>query len=147
MTPTQQRINVILNALAEYGTKGIEGLEDNQIIVNYFRKIGYKWVDDDETPWCAAFLNYILLKSGLTGTNKLNARSFLQIGKETKTPTSGDVVILWRINKNGPFGHCGLFIKETKNTIYILGGNQSNEVNITEYSKSQLLGYRNIFDK
>ena len=75
MTPTQQRINVILNALAEYGTKGIEGLEDNQIIVNYFRKIGYKWVDDDETPWCAAFLNYILLKSGLTGTNKLNARS------------------------------------------------------------------------
>ena len=54
----------------------------------------------------------------------------------------GDIVVLWRIAKDSPFGHVGFYISETQNGIYILGGNQSGEVNIQKFPKTNLLEYR-----
>jgi uncharacterized protein (TIGR02594 family) len=138
--------NILKTALEEYGTKGIIGNEDNPEVVKYFHEIGFEWVNDDETPWCAAFLNWVLFKCNITGTNKLNARSFLEIGRAVTFPTLGDIVVLWRLDPLGPYGHCGIYIGESKHLLFILGGNQSNMVNIETYPKSQLLGYRKILD-
>lgn len=131
-------------ALKEYGTKEIAGILHNAEVVKYFKAIGHKWVNDDETAWCAAFANWCLLKAGKPHTGKLNARSFLEYGQATKKPVLGDLVVLWRIRRDSVFGHVGFYIRETKDSIYMLGGNQSDEVNIAAFPKTQLLGYRKI---
>jgi uncharacterized protein (TIGR02594 family) len=72
------------------------------------------------------------------------ARDFLKYGKKTDTPVVGDIVVLWRDKKEGPFGHVGIFIKSGVSNIYILGGNQSERVSIEVYPKTQLLGFRTL---
>lgn len=136
--------DVLKYALEAYGTKSIAGAAHEPEIVKYFAEIGQSWVKDDETAWCAAFVNWCLKKAGVVQDGKLNARSFLTYGTPTKEPELGDIVVLWRINKQGPYGHVGFFIKQTHDRIYILGGNQSNAVNITAFDKSFLLEYRKL---
>lgn len=134
-------------ALQEYGEKGISGSIHNTRIVTYFRAPGFAQIKDDETAWCAAFVNWALWKVGLKGTGSLMARSFLKYGVGTKVPKVGDLVVFWRVAKDTPYGHVAFYIKETKDLIYVLGGNQSNAVNITAFPKSQLLEYRTFSDK
>lgn len=129
-------------ALQEYGTKAIAGALHNPEVIKYFDDIGQKWVKDDETAWCAAFVNWCLLKSKIKGTGQLNARSFLTWYTMTTKPQLGDVVVLWRISKDSPYGHVGFFVKETHDQVYILGGNQNGQVSIAPFDKVQLLGYR-----
>ena len=131
-------------ALNEYGIKSVAGIFSNPEVLKYFREIGHAWVKNDDIAWCAAFANWCLMKAGKQHTGKLNARSFLSVGVVTNKPEVGDIVVLWRIAKEGPYGHVGFFIKEYRGSIYILGGNQSEQVNIMPFSKQQLLGYRHV---
>lgn len=134
-------------ALGEYGVRGIPGTSHNSQILRYFSNIGSKWVKDDETAWCAAFANWCFWKAGLKVPGTLAARSFLTLGKRTLAPKLGDIVVFWRVSKDSPYGHVGFFVRETKDAVYVLGGNQSNEVNITLFPKSQVLDYRTFSDK
>lgn len=134
-------------ALQEYGEKGIDGANHNQRILKYFRAPGFKQIKDDETAWCAAFMNYCFWAAGLVGTGSLMARSFLKFGKGTKVPKVGDIVVFWRISKDSPYGHVGFYVRETKDSVYVLGGNQANQVNISVFPKSQVLDYRTFSDK
>lgn len=93
---------------------------------------------------CAAFTGYCLEKAGIESTKKLNARSYLDWGNTTKTPRIGDVVVFWRGKKDGWQGHVGFFVRAKGDSIYVLGGNQSDMVNIQAYPKSRLLGYRTV---
>ena len=65
-------------ALKYYGLTEIPGREHEQMILYMFKYIGHSWVQDDETAWCACFVNYCLKKTGYIDTGKLNARSFLE---------------------------------------------------------------------
>jgi uncharacterized protein (TIGR02594 family) len=134
-------------ALGEYGTKGVPGLTHNPEVLTYFRAPGFKWVKDDETAWCAAFINWAFWKAGLKVPGTLAARSFLKVGKKTLAPKMGDLVVFWRISKDSPYGHVGFFIKATKDVVYVLGGNQSNAVNVSTFPLSQVLEYRTFSDK
>jgi uncharacterized protein (TIGR02594 family) len=134
----------INTALKEYGNIAIKGATHNPRILEYFKEIGAGYIDDDETPWCAAFANWVLMKCNLPYTKKLNARSFLEIGIPTSNPQLGDLVILWRIAKNGPYGHVGFFVSQIGHTIYVLGGNQDDSVKIKGFSDDQLLGFRQL---
>lgn len=136
-----------LKALSYYGESGIPGEKNNNIILKFFAEAKNSWVKNDEVSWCAAFVNAVLYECGLPQTAKLNARSFLDLGVETLEPEIGDIVVLWRGQKNGVFGHVGFFVKEKDGLIYILGGNQNNQVNIKPFSKTQLLSYRKIIIK
>lgn len=141
-------------ALAELGTKEIRGTEDHPRIVEYH---DYTTLDaeDDETPWCAAFVNFCLAKSwgcangrswlvlGLTGACRANARSLLE-WREPCLPERGCVVVLWRGSVNGWQGHTGFVCEpdDGRGNVLILGGNQSNAVTIAPYPRSRVLGYR-----
>lgn len=135
-------MNPIEIAFTQYGIREISGKRDNPEVLKYFNEIGFDGSKlKDETAWCAAFVNWCLLKSGISGTGKLNARSFLDIGNETKNPKLGDITVLWRESPNTWKGHVGFFIRETKDWIYMLGGNQNNQVNIRAYRKNRVLKY------
>lgn len=133
---------VLRIALNEYGNKGIPGTENNNEVLKYYKEIGCEWVDDDDIAWCAAFLNWCLFKAEKQFLGSLRARDFLNYGIETKNPSMGDIVVLWRVSHESPYGHCGIFIKKTENTVYILGGNQQNSVNISPYHITQVLAYK-----
>lgn len=95
----------------------------------------------DEIPWCARFVNQVLKDNGIKGTGSNLARSFLKWGVPTKKPKMGDIVVFKRGNSSWQ-GHVAFFLKERSNTIEVIGGNQSDMVNIAQYSKHKLLGYR-----
>lgn len=136
--------DLVLSALADYGTTEIVGGKHNIKILKYFEDAGHSWVQNDEMAWCAAFLNAVLARAGFPHTGKLNARSFLELGIETTEPEIGDIVVLWRVAQDSPYGHCGLFIARDESWIYMLGGNQANAVNITKFPVYMLLGYRKL---
>jgi uncharacterized protein (TIGR02594 family) len=135
---------IIETALQEFGVAEIVGKQHNPRIVEYFKDIGHEWVIDDETAWCSAFANWVAKQCGYHMSDKLNARSWLTVGKSTDTPEKGDVVVFWRGSKSDWRGHVAFFIRETKNYIYVLGGNQGNKVSIQAYTKNRLLQYRDI---
>jgi len=127
------------------GEQEIKGGGHNPKILNWFKEIGHSWVKDDETAWCSCFINYIALQCEVKGSGKLDARSWLKVGEEVNYPLPGDVVILWRESKSSWKGHVGIFIGYNKaGNIFILGGNQGNEVNVTLYNNNRLLGFRRL---
>ncbi len=131
-------------ALSQYGISELAGNRHNKAIVNYFQEIGFEWITNDETAWCSAFINWCCLKCDLPRSKKLDARSWLNVGEQIDTPKVGDLVIFWRESKASWKGHVALFVRETDNFIYVLGGNQSNQVCIKPYYKKRLLGYRRV---
>ena len=137
-------MTVIEKALSQFGIKEIVGKQHNQQVLKYFNEIGHEWVKDDETAWCSAFVNWVCKTSGKPYSRKLNARSWLSVGVKKNKPQLGDIVVLWRESKTSWKGHVGFFIRQTKDWIYVLGGNQNNQVNITAYRKSRVLEYRKL---
>jgi uncharacterized protein (TIGR02594 family) len=134
-------------ATNELGQKEIKGAADNPVIVNYSKEAGFDWVNDDETPWCSIFVNWCAKKAELKGSGKANARSWLRIGtKVDESPEPGDVVIFWRGSPDSWKGHVGFFLGFSKDLsrVYTLGGNQGNQVSISAYSSSSVLGYRRL---
>ena len=130
-------------ALSQYGISEIRGALDNEDVLKYFNEIGFNGTElKDETAWCSAFANWVVKKAGGEISGKLNARSWLTVGYETKSPQPGDIVVLWRGSKDSWKGHVGFYVSQNKNSIWILGGNQTNQVCIAPYAKTQLLEYR-----
>lgn len=128
-------------AKTKIGVKEIKGRNHNEFIVKFHQATTLKSTDD-ETPWCSSFVNWCCQMVGIKGTQSAAARSWLNWGEEIKKPYEGCIVIFQRGNSSWQ-GHVGFFVKDNgDNTIDVLGGNQSNAVNISAYSKNKLLGYR-----
>jgi uncharacterized protein (TIGR02594 family) len=127
-------------ALREVGTKEYTGAADNPRIVVYLSStsLGVSEASNDETPWCSAFANWCVENAGFEGTDSAWAKSWLTWGQKLNRPRRGCIAVFTR--EGG--GHVGFFIRKTSSTIKVLGGNQSDEVNISTYGADRLLGYR-----
>ena len=131
-------------ALNEYGVAEIPGDVNNPEVMKYYHETGRTWVSSETTPWCDAFADWVIMKAGGKPTPGLNARAWLKAGEVIKTPERGDVVILWRKSKDSWFGHVGFFIRENDKMIWLITGNQNNQVKISSFRKGRVLGYRRI---
>jgi uncharacterized protein (TIGR02594 family) len=134
-------------AVAELGQKEISGPAHNPAIVNYAKEAGFAWVNDDETPWCSIFVNWVAKKAGLRGSGKANARSWLLSGKNVdNAPEPGDIVVFWRGSPDSWLGHVGFFFGFSIDgeRVYCLGGNQGNQVSVSAYSIENVLGFRRL---
>ena len=76
-------------------------------------------IESSETPWCAIFVNGILAQCGLDTTGTMRARDFTDYGQECEERVGA--IVVYR-------SHVG-FVPEIGK---ILGGNQSDGVNIGE---------------
>lgn len=124
-------------AEAEKGVSEISGSKHNPRIVEYHQAAALK-AKDDETAWCASFVCWVLEKSGFKSTDSAWARDYLNYGKKCD-PQYGCIVVFSRGSNSG---HVGFYVKSDADYIYVLGGNQSNQVNVSKYPKSRVLGYR-----
>jgi len=116
----------------------------NPKVVKYFHDIGHEWVQDDETAWCAAFVGAMLKRGGMSQTGKLNARSYTTWGEEVSLDEAqhGDIVVFTRGDPDGWQGHVGFYEKHNGTDVWVLGGNQGNQVNVKPYPRSRLLSVR-----
>jgi len=101
-------------------------------------------LDDSKVSWCSVLMNYMIQSVGGKGTRSAIARSWLSWGKECK-PFQGCIVVFKRGN-SGWEGHVAFYIKEDKDFVWCMGGNQSNDFNISKYRKDAVLGYRTSLD-
>lgn len=134
-------------ARQEIGTKEYPGDGDNPEVVKYLKSVDSLSIDlqrNDETPWCSAFVNWCMEQVGASRTERANARSWLSWGQKVTSPTPGVVVILWRGSPESWEGHVGFFVRATEKYVYLLGGNQSDQVNIARYPKNRVLEYRTV---
>lgn len=127
-------------ALQLYGLEETPGKESNPQVDRFFRELGFDL--DDSYAWCSAFMNYCQKQAGNDYTKSLAAKSWLKWGKATEQPQLGDVVVFHRGDPNSWKGHVGFYINENEDSVFTLGGNQSNKVVISEYAKTRLAGYR-----
>ncbi|HOZ21236.1 MAG TPA: TIGR02594 family protein, partial [bacterium] len=115
----------------------------NPRIVEYLQStmLESPWNANDETPWCSAFVNWCVERAGYEGTDSAWARSWFYWGTIIESPERGCIAVFKR--NNDPYcGHVGFFIEENQNGISVLGGNQSNSVKTSWYSRDDLLGFR-----
>ncbi len=140
-------LDLLKMAFTQYGVKEISGENHNPQVLKYFQEIGHEWVKDDEMAWCSAFLNWCAKQAELEYSAKLNARSWLNVGQEVDSPEIGDIVVFWRSSPRSWKGHVGIFINQVGNELYVLGGNQNNQVNISTYPITRVLGYRKLKPK
>jgi uncharacterized protein (TIGR02594 family) len=135
----------ILAAAGEHlGLEEWPGARHNPAIVAMFADSGHSWVQDDETPWCAAFVGSVLASVGLPHTGKLNARSYLEWGGAVRLQDAkpGDVVVLWRNSPASWQGHVGFFVRFQGDRVVLRGGNQGNKVSDAPYPVDRVLGVR-----
>jgi uncharacterized protein (TIGR02594 family) len=142
--------DILKIAVAELGQKEVDGPANNLHIVNYAKEAGFSWINDDETPWCSIFVNWVVKKAGIKGTNKTNARSWLLTGRTVdNNPEPGDVVIFWREQPDSWKGHVGFFLgfSADKSLVYCVGGNQGDQVSLSAVPSDTVLGFRRISDQ
>jgi uncharacterized protein (TIGR02594 family) len=125
--------------------EGKTAKNDRKELRNLFANGNMPPIDPVRTPWCAAFANAILSRSGYETTNSLMARSFLSWGVKTKDPKEGDIVVLKR-GRGGTFGHVGFFqgyeVIDGITYVKVLGGNTDHAVQVGYYPIQKVLGFR-----
>lgn len=131
----------IKTAEQELGVKTFSVGKSNPRISEYHQGTNIEGYDD-KAAWCSSFLNWVFRQSGYTGTGSALARSWLDWGKSLKEPRLGCVVVLERENPNGWQGHVGLYLKTQGDRVYLLGGNQLDEVREHHYPLSSVLAFR-----
>lgn len=101
--------------MIEIATKEIGNNENDGSADKYFRDLGFK-TTARKTPWCAAFVNWVLKQAGLPGTKNNLAKSF--------------------IGRSDGYGHVGIKVAENK----MINGNWDNRVGYSPLPKT-IIGY------
>ena len=131
-------------ALGEIGVREIHGSKHNPRVITYMNATKWgKWVHDDETPWCAGFIGWCMVQAGLPEMipdYSLGAKSWLHAGVSAHKPVFGAIAVKSR--KGG--GHVGIVVGQSRGGkwLYILGGNQGDEVSVRKYRTRLFIDFR-----
>jgi uncharacterized protein (TIGR02594 family) len=135
----------LANARGYMGMREIVGPRDNPEIVDLWKKAQVPGVNDDETPWCAAFVSAVLEEVGIRSQRTGWARGYQKWGEALPGPAVGAIVVFSR----GPnAGHVGIVLgRDQAGNLMVIGGNQGNAVSVAPFSpqrapKGRVLGYR-----
>ena len=112
----------------------------------------------DEVPWCAAAVNAWAFVLGLPMTHSVAARSWLTVGTTRPVPTLIDVptgfevVVFARTTGltwpdasviDAP-GHVGVLDHVAEGQVWIVGGNQHDQVSLAAFPVARVLGVRRL---
>jgi uncharacterized protein (TIGR02594 family) len=136
------------------GVKEVSGPVSNALVLAMLR-LDEPWPTHDEVPWCSAFVNFVCWMLRLPRSKSLRARSWLTVGTPVHVlgaVVGFDIVVLSRGSMvmappatvlDGP-GHVGFFAGAEGDMVSLLGGNQNNQVSVSQYSTSRILGIRRL---
>jgi uncharacterized protein (TIGR02594 family) len=147
---------MVAEALKEFGTLEGQGGADNPKILRWANEVGAaldtnyaRWVADfynkDSIPWCGLFMAVVTMRANKQKrpernppNNFLSALAWAAFGRQQNPAGLGDVLVF--VRQGG--GHVGLYVGEDATAFHVLGGNQSDSVNIARISKSRLYAVR-----
>lgn len=133
---------IIQEAVKLYGIYEWRGSDNNPVILDWAKEVGRKVgmaYNADSIPWCGLFCGVVALRAGFDIPDiAVRAKAWLDFGVEVDTPVLGDVLVFDR--KGG--GHVGFYVGEDDDTLHVLGGNQSDQVNIRRMKRDRLVGVR-----
>ena len=122
------------------GLKEIPGPRHNKTITHWLERLN-AWWRDDETPWCGVFCAAVMQEVGLPYPKfYMRARAWDDYGVLLRPDRLAPGAILVFDRKGG--GHVGFYVGEDAGFYYVLGGNQSNAVNVMKLGKSRLVASR-----
>lgn len=120
-------------ARSKIGEREIPGSKDNPWIVSNWQRLGAKWFNDDETPWCGNFVAWALDAAGHPYPKEFpRAASFKNYGTACAAQV-GAIGVKARVGGN----HVFIIVGQTPDKMYYkaLGGNQGNMVNVMDIKK------------
>lgn len=125
------------------GTHEIVGPSHSAVIMGWIKKLGAKvlgiTVTNDETPWCGTFQAFVMTQCGITPPKiAVRAASWAGFGVGLREPSRGAILVF--VRPGG--GHVGQYVGEDESAYHVLGGNQSNAVNITRIAKNRCTAIR-----
>lgn len=131
------RLAVLTAAMGEYGVKEVSGPKNNPRVLKYHAATKLK-AGSDAVAWCSSFVNWVVQQVSLKSTESAAARSWQRMfPNHPGSPQVGDICVFSR-GTNPNQGHVAFFVAETESNIFVLGGNQSQAVNVKPYPKSRL---------
>ncbi|KQT14001.1 peptidoglycan-binding protein [Methylobacterium sp. Leaf399] len=128
-------------AAGEVGTVEGIGKANNPRVVRYFADAGFAGIKDDAVAWCAAFCGAVLHRAGRKPSGSLAARSYEAWGVGLKAPVLGCIATKKRGNSTWQ-GHVGFVVGASKDQVFLLGGNQSDAVNVAAFKRSEITAFR-----
>lgn len=129
-------------AEGEKGVMEIPGKAHNPRVIEYHSTTGK--FPDDETPWCASFVTWVMQKAGVDGGFKsagaVNWKNFGQQSLVNKKPAAayGAIAVF---SYGGGKGHVGFVVGKSGKNILVLGGNQGNMVKVSAFAESAPVAY------
>lgn len=131
----------------EVGQHEVAGRGNNPRIIAYHATTSLR-ATSDSTAWCASFVNWCIVQAGLRGKNSARAADWLAWGVSTQAREGAVIVIRNGAAANSSLtvsgNHVGFLVEETATLYRVLGGNQSDQVKVSNFPKSKwaLRGYR-----
>lgn len=130
----------LTEAKKHIGLREIPGSRHNKTIILWLAKLK-AWWSDDETPWCGTFVAQCLQSSGLpVAKNWFRAKDWATYGSNLRFSHLAPGAILVFAREGG--GHVGFYVGEDGSFYYVLGGNQSNGVNVMKLAKARCIAAR-----
>jgi uncharacterized protein (TIGR02594 family) len=125
------------SAQGEIGQREAGGTRINPKIAEYFRASKF-WGEDDsgeKNAWCGSFAAWVMSRHDyVPPKNSFRAKEWLNFGQRLDLPVYGAIGVKSR--KGG--GHVAFIVGQNVDgtKYFMLGGNQGNSVNVTEYPAS-----------
>lgn len=132
---------MLLEALKLYGTKEVPGDGDNPVILEWAQEVGLQSIyRHDSVAWCGLTMAVVAKRAGKQiPTDPLWALNWAKFGnKVTNGAMLGDILVFKR--QGG--GHVGLYVGEDDECYHVLGGNQSDAINIVRKPLSRVYAIR-----
>ena len=130
----------MVEAKRHVGLKEIPGPRHNSTILGWLRKLR-AWWSEDEMPWCGTFVAHCLQEAGLPIIkNWFRAKDWAAYGSNLRSTHVAPGAILVFARQGG--GHVGFYVGDDANFFYVLGGNQSNGVNVMKLAKARCIAIR-----
>ena len=88
----------------------------------------------DSTAWCAIYASAVLKRSGNKYIKSASSRVYANYGVKVDSlndAKTGDIIVFYRNGRGSVYGHVGFYAgSHNRDYCYILGGNQSNSLNV-----------------
>lgn len=133
---------MLVEARALYGVLETPGKASNPEIMAWAKEVGLdKTYPSDDVAWCGLFAAVAAKRAGWdVVAGPLWARNWANFGRKVEDGQEalGDVLVFSR----GTGGHVGFYVGEDAGHFHVLGGNQSDSVNIIRIERARLLACR-----
>lgn len=131
-------------AASYLGTREAPGKANNPLVVQMFGLAGHPQITQDSVPWCAAFVAACLAKAKVpnevTKSLRLWAAAYAQIG--TSIPLSSPVWGCIGVKTRTGGGHVGFVVAANEKYVWMLGGNQGDNVTVGRFPRSSFSAFR-----